>query len=82
MSWAEGAFGLAALKARIDALDGRVDAGVQTGMYEAIAEILRRLGLWFLTNVPADADLTATIAALSRRRRKPARHVLFAHLAL
>ncbi len=59
---AEGAFGLAALKARIDALDGKIDAQVQTGMYTDIAEILRRLGLWFITNVPANADLTATIA--------------------
>ena len=59
---AEGAFGLAALKARIDALDGKISAEVQTGMYADIAEILRRLGLWFITNVPAQADLAATIA--------------------
>jgi len=59
---AEGAFGLEALKRRIDALDGKVDAATQTGMYEAVAEILRRLGLWFLANVPANADLAPTIA--------------------
>jgi glutamate dehydrogenase len=59
---AEGAFGLEALKKRIDALDGKVDAATQTGMYEAVAEILRRLGLWFLANVPANADLAPTIA--------------------
>jgi glutamate dehydrogenase len=59
---AEGAFGLAALKARIDALDGIVDAKIQTGMYADIAEVLRRLGLWFITNVPDNADLVATIA--------------------
>jgi glutamate dehydrogenase len=59
---AEGAFGLAALKARIDALDGQVAADIQTGMYTDISEILRRLGLWFITNVPANADLAATIA--------------------
>ena len=59
---AEGAFGLEALKKRIDALDGKVDAMTQTGMYEAIGEILRRLGLWFLANVPANADLAPTIA--------------------
>jgi glutamate dehydrogenase len=59
---AEGAFGLAALKARIDALDGKVDAQVQTGMYTDIAEILRRLGLWFITNAPANAPLSDTIA--------------------
>jgi glutamate dehydrogenase len=59
---AEGAFGLAALKARIDALDGKVAAAIQTGMYTDVAEILRRLGLWFITNVPGDADLASTIA--------------------
>jgi glutamate dehydrogenase len=59
---AEGAFGLAALKARIDALDGTVSASVQTGMYRDIAEILRRLGLWFITNVPANAGLASTVA--------------------
>jgi glutamate dehydrogenase len=59
---AEGAFGLAALKVRIDRLDGKVAADVQTGMYTDIAEILRRLGLWFITNVPSNADLAETIA--------------------
>ncbi|MEJ0026977.1 MAG: NAD-glutamate dehydrogenase [Rhizomicrobium sp.] len=59
---AEGAFGLAALKARIDALDDKVDAAVQTAMYTDISEILRRLGLWFITNVPANADLASTVA--------------------
>jgi glutamate dehydrogenase len=59
---AEGAFGLAALKARIDALDGRLAATVQTGMYVDIVDLLRRLGLWFLINVPANVDLSDTIA--------------------
>jgi glutamate dehydrogenase len=59
---AEGAFGLSALKARIDALDLKVPASVQTGMYTDIADFLRRLGLWFLVNVPADADLSDTVA--------------------
>ncbi len=59
---AEGAFGLSALKQRIDELDGRVSAAVQTSMYTDIAELLRRLGLWFIANVPADADLPSTIA--------------------
>jgi glutamate dehydrogenase len=62
---AEGAFGLSALKSRIDALDGRVAAAVQTGMYADIAELLRRLGLWFLVNVPANAGLADTIARYS-----------------
>ena len=59
---AEGAFGLEALKRRIDVLDGRVDAHAQNAMYEAIAEILRRLGLWFLANVADNAGLAPTIA--------------------
>ncbi len=58
---AEGAFGLSLLKARVDALDGKVDAAVQTSMYADIAELLRRLGLWFLANVPANADFASTI---------------------
>jgi glutamate dehydrogenase len=59
---ADGAFGLNALKARVDALDLKVPATVQTGMYADIAEFLRRLGLWFLVNIPADADLADTVA--------------------
>jgi glutamate dehydrogenase len=59
---AEGAFGLSALKERVDALDGKVDAAVQTAMYTEIAELLRRLGLWFLANVSTDADFASTIA--------------------
>jgi glutamate dehydrogenase len=59
---ADGAFGLSALKARIDALDLKIHADVQTSMYADIAELLRRLGLWFLVNVPAKADLNETIA--------------------
>jgi glutamate dehydrogenase len=59
---AEGAFGLSALRDRIDALDGRVPASTQSGMYVDIVELLRRLGLWFLVNVPAGADLGENIA--------------------
>ncbi|HEY5239444.1 MAG TPA: hypothetical protein VIJ62_13765, partial [Rhizomicrobium sp.] len=59
---AEGAFGLSALKSRIDALDYRVSTETQNGMYADIAELLRRLGLWFLANVPAQADLAGAIA--------------------
>ncbi|HWA88482.1 MAG TPA: NAD-glutamate dehydrogenase [Rhizomicrobium sp.] len=59
---AEGAFGLSNLKAEVDALDGKVDAQVQTSMYADIAELLRRLGLWFIANVPANADFASTIA--------------------
>jgi glutamate dehydrogenase len=59
---AEGAFGLDALKARIDALDYKVKADIQTGMYADIAELLRRLGNWFLVNVPANAPLSEIVA--------------------
>ncbi|HWA02417.1 MAG TPA: NAD-glutamate dehydrogenase [Rhizomicrobium sp.] len=59
---AEGAFDLSGLKSHVDALDGKVDAAVQTSMYADIAELLRRLGLWFIANVPANADFASTIA--------------------
>jgi glutamate dehydrogenase len=59
---AEGAFGLSKLKEHVDALDGKVDAAVQTAMYTEIAELLRRLGLWFIANVPASADFAPAIA--------------------
>jgi glutamate dehydrogenase len=59
---ADGAFGLSALKSRIDTLDGRIPADLQIAMYADITDLLRRLGLWFLVNVPATADLAETIA--------------------
>jgi glutamate dehydrogenase len=59
---AEGAFGLGALKKRIDGLDLKVDAKLQISMYADIVAVLRRLGLWFLINVPEGADLTAIVA--------------------
>ena len=59
---AEGAFGLEALKRRIDALDGKIAAETQTQLYTEIAEILRRLGLWFLTHTAPKDDLAAAIA--------------------
>ena len=59
---AEGAFGLEALKSRIDALDGKTAAQAQIALYTEIAEILRRLGLWFLSHVSAKEDLASCIA--------------------
>jgi glutamate dehydrogenase len=59
---AEGAFGLGDLKKRIDDLDGKIAAGEQTKFYAEIAEILRRLGLWFLGHVGAKDGLAAAIA--------------------
>jgi glutamate dehydrogenase len=43
-----------------------MDAAAQIGMVADITEILRRLGLWFITNVPADADLGETVALYRR----------------
>ena len=61
----DGAFGLSALKSRIDALDGKVDAKVQTQLYGAIADQFRRATRWFLTHVPQDARI-ADASALYR----------------
>jgi len=59
---ANGTFGLSALKARIDALDGKVHAQAQVSMYADLADLLRRQGVWFMANIAADADLEPTIA--------------------
>jgi glutamate dehydrogenase len=58
---ADGAFRLSALKARIDTLDLKVPPNLQIAMYADITELLRRLGLWFLMNAPATADLAETV---------------------
>ena len=57
----DGAFGLSALKARIDALDGKIDAGLQTQLYGGIADQFRRATSWFLTHVSADAPIAETV---------------------
>ncbi|MGH6829166.1 MAG: NAD-glutamate dehydrogenase domain-containing protein, partial [Rhizomicrobium sp.] len=62
---AEGAFGLQALKRRIDVLDGKAEAAAQTRLYTEIAELLRRLGLWFLRQ-GSDRDGLAQSIALYR----------------
>jgi glutamate dehydrogenase len=59
---ADGAFGLSALKTRIDALDGKADAKVQTRLYADIADQFRRVTPWFLSHVPADAAIADTVA--------------------
>jgi glutamate dehydrogenase len=58
----DGAFGLSALKNRIDTLDGKVDAKVQTQLYGAIADQFRRATRWFLTHVAQDAPIADTFA--------------------
>jgi glutamate dehydrogenase len=57
----DGAFGLSALKARIDALDLKVDAAVQTGLYAEIADQFRRTARWLLSHVPAQAPIADTV---------------------
>ena len=47
---ADGAFGLSALKARIDALDLKLEARVQTGLYAEIADQFRRTTRWLLAH--------------------------------
>ncbi|HSS12808.1 MAG TPA: hypothetical protein VLL04_02880 [Rhizomicrobium sp.] len=58
----DGAFGLSALKARIDALDLKVDAAVQTGLYAEIADQFRRATRWLLSHVPEQAPIADTVA--------------------
>jgi glutamate dehydrogenase len=58
----DGAFGLSALKARIDALDLKVEAQVQNRLYSDIADQFRRAARWFLAHVPQDAPIADTVA--------------------
>jgi glutamate dehydrogenase len=57
---ADGTFGLSALKARIDALDGKVKAAAQTAAYGVIAAHLQHVTPWFLGR--KDGDIAAAIA--------------------
>jgi glutamate dehydrogenase len=57
----DGAFGLSTLKARIDAMDGKMDAGVQIELYGGIADQFRRATRWFLANEPLDAPIGETV---------------------
>jgi len=58
----DGAFGLSALKTRIDALDLKVEASIQTGLYAEIADQFRRTARWLLAHVPQDAPIAGTVA--------------------
>ena len=62
---ADGVFDLSRLKARICALDLKVPAEMQNAMIADIAELLRRLGLWFIVQSPegAMADIVKTYRA-------------------
>ena len=57
----DGAFGLSALKSRIDALDLKVDAALQTRLYSEVADQFRRAAGWFLAHVPLDAPIADTV---------------------
>ena len=58
---AASAFGLEELKTRIGALDLKVRADIQNAMMVDIAELLRRLGLWFLVHWPAGSGIAETV---------------------
>jgi glutamate dehydrogenase len=60
---ADGAFGLQELAERIAALDIKVPAATQIAMMADIASLLRRLGLWFIVQLPASAGVGETVQA-------------------
>jgi glutamate dehydrogenase len=49
---ADGVFGLSELKQRICALDLKVPAQTQNAVMADIVELLRRIGLWFIVQLP------------------------------
>ncbi|HMI96364.1 MAG TPA: NAD-glutamate dehydrogenase [Micropepsaceae bacterium] len=57
---AEGVFDLSGLKARICALDLKIPAQTQNAMMADIAELLRRIGLWFIVQMPT-GDMNETV---------------------
>ena len=58
---ADDIFGLQDLAARIAALDLKVPAETQIAMTSDIAALLRRLGLWFIVQLPASAAIGETV---------------------
>ena len=52
---------LCAHKARKDARGRRIEAALQTELYDGIADQFRRATSWFLTNVSADAPIAETV---------------------
>jgi glutamate dehydrogenase len=59
---ADGVFDLSGLKARICALDLKIPAQTQNSMMADIAELLRRIGLWFIVQSPT-GDMNETVRA-------------------
>ena len=58
---ADDAFSLQQLATRINALDLKVPAATQIAMMADIASLLRRLGLWFIVQLPASAGIGDTV---------------------
>jgi glutamate dehydrogenase len=58
---ADGAFGLSNLAKRIGGLDLKVPAKTQIAIMSDIAELLRRLGLWFIVQLPPDSGVGKTV---------------------
>ena len=58
---ADDVFGLQDLAARINALDLKVPAATQLAMMADIVALLRRLGLWFIVQLPATAAIGETV---------------------
>jgi len=63
---ADGAFGLSDLKQRICALDLKVPAQTQNAAMGEIVDLLRRIGLWFIVQLPV-ADIGETVKMYSAR---------------
>jgi len=59
---ASGAFRLADLYDRINALDGKVPAATQIDMHRETTALLRRETIWMLRNVAPDAAIDQTVA--------------------
>ncbi len=59
---ATGAFRLADLYERINALDGKVPAAAQIQIHRDTIELMRRETIWMLRNVAPDAPIDQTIA--------------------
>src|SRR5690606_21319937 len=55
-------YGLTALNAEVDALDGVVPGAVQLALYGQIAALLRRETLWFLRNGNVTTDIEGLVA--------------------
>ena len=60
---ARDAFDLGTLWADIAALDNRVDAGSQTEMTIAVADLARHATIWFLGNAPRPMDISQVVGA-------------------